>query len=216
MKKPEQETSAAMPQTAFVLRIALRRLKPTVWREVLVSPSSTLRELHAVIHAAMGWDDDHLYAFARPEGNKSFYQLDKTRLYEPPLDNDPWDIPGNNDANTSVGELLQTPKDRLLYMYDFGDSWEHLITLKEQVLVDTPLPTLLDAQRACPLEDCGGTRGWAELCEALAHPERLESAKLAALYQGFNPHAFERELRQKAVARLQTSRPLVNAELAEA
>ena len=208
-----------MPQTAFVLRIALRRLKPTVWREVLVSSSSTLRELHAVIHAAMGWDDDHLYAFARPEGNKSFYQLDKTRLYEPPLDSDPWDIPGNDDATASIGDLLQAPKDRLLYMYDFGDSWEHLITLKQQVLIDadTPLPALLDAQRACPLEDCGGTKGWTELCDALTHPERPESAKLAALYQGFNPHAFECELRQKAVARLQTTtRPRVNAELAEA
>jgi hypothetical protein len=205
-----------MPQTAFVLRITLRRLKPTVWREVLVSPDSTLRELHAVIHAAMGWDDDHLYAFALPDGNKGFYQLDKNRLYEPPLDDDPWDIPGNNDATTTLGELLHDPKDRLLYMYDFGDNWEHLITLKERVTVDGPLPALLGAQHACPLEDCGGIQGWTDLCTALAYPERPGHIKLAALYKGFNPHAFEPELREKAVARLQIRQPSKNTEMAAA
>jgi hypothetical protein len=205
-----------MPQTALVLRIALRRLKPTVWREVLVSPASTLRELHAVIHAAMGWDDDHLYAFARPDGNKGFYQLDKSRLYEPPVDQDPWDIPGNNDATTTVGELLQAPRDRLLYMYDFGDNWEHLITLKERVLVDGPLPALVGAQHACPLEDCGGVKGWIDLCTALAHPERPGCTQLARLYQGFDPQAFVPALREKAVARLQTRQQQANPELTEA
>ena len=191
-----------MPQTAFVLRIALRRLKPVVWREVLVSPDTTLRALHAVIHAAMGWDDDHLYAFALPDGNKNFYALDKSRLYEPPLDADPWDIPGNNDAATTIADLLHAPKDRLLYMYDFGDSWEHVITLKEQVQTELPLPTLLAAQHACPLEDCGGPHGWAALCQALANPGRPEFAKLARLYEGFDPVAFAPELREKAVAKL--------------
>jgi hypothetical protein len=34
-----------------------------VWRRVLVSSSFTLRELHGVIQAAMGWEGIHLYDF---------------------------------------------------------------------------------------------------------------------------------------------------------
>ncbi|MEY4884685.1 MAG: hypothetical protein RIS34_2539 [Pseudomonadota bacterium] len=203
-----------MTQTAFVLRIALRRSKPTVWREVLVSPNASLRDLHELIHAAMGWDDDHLYAFARPDGNKSFYSLDKSRLYEPPLEDDPWNIPGHNDATTAISEVLAAPKDRLLYMYDFGDSWEHLITLKEQVQTEQVLPALLGAQHACPLEDCGGPQGWAALCQALAEPTRPEFAKLANLYKGFDPVAFLPELREKAVAKLRLGAPRLLEEMA--
>ena len=44
-------------------------------------------------------------------------------------------------------------------MYDFGDGWEHLITVKSFVESDQPLPHLIKAQNGCPPEDCGGTSG---------------------------------------------------------
>ena len=59
-----------MPMTtAYLLRIELRELKPAIYREVLIDPGITLRKLHAVIQAAMGWENAHLHAFAQPGGS---------------------------------------------------------------------------------------------------------------------------------------------------
>jgi hypothetical protein len=51
---------------AYLLRIELSDFKPEIYREVLVDSNITLRKLHAVIQAAMGWENSHLYAFAQP------------------------------------------------------------------------------------------------------------------------------------------------------
>lgn len=37
--------------------------RPSVWRRLRLPADLTLRQLHHVIQAAMGWDDDHLHAF---------------------------------------------------------------------------------------------------------------------------------------------------------
>jgi hypothetical protein len=34
-----------------------------VWRRVLVSSSTSLRELHGILQVAMGWDGIHLFQF---------------------------------------------------------------------------------------------------------------------------------------------------------
>ena len=41
---------------ALLLRVELKDFKPAIYREVLVVPNITLRALHAVIQAAMGWE----------------------------------------------------------------------------------------------------------------------------------------------------------------
>ena len=47
------------------------------------------------------------------------------------------------------------PTDKLLYLYDFGDDWEHVITLTAVVETDMTLPHLLKAQQGCPPERSG-------------------------------------------------------------
>jgi hypothetical protein len=38
-------------------------ISPMVWRRLLVPAAFTLRELHGVIHVAMGWEGIHLFQF---------------------------------------------------------------------------------------------------------------------------------------------------------
>lgn len=45
---------------AYLPRIELKVFKPATYRGVLVTPDITLRAMHKVIQAAMGWDDAHL------------------------------------------------------------------------------------------------------------------------------------------------------------
>lgn len=49
------------------LRIELLDTDPLIWRQVEVPTSITLTVLHDVVQAAMGWWDQHLWAFRQGE-----------------------------------------------------------------------------------------------------------------------------------------------------
>jgi hypothetical protein len=51
------------PRHAWQIRIELKRIRPPVWRQVLVSDKTTLPRLHEVIQDALGWLDYHLHEF---------------------------------------------------------------------------------------------------------------------------------------------------------
>ena len=175
------------PPTAYLLRIELQDVQPAVIREVLVDPGITLRALHKVIQAAMGWQTSHLHAFALPErATDSFWEVPKTRQWQEP-DPDGWGEPTGNDAKITLGELLTAPQQQLLYVYDFGDDWQHTITLLAIKKADAPLPHLVAAQTGCPPEDCGGLPGL-EYWTGAWHDTRHESHDIARLMFGeFGP-----------------------------
>ncbi len=80
------------------------------------------------------------------------------------------------------------------YTYDFGDGWDHRITV-EKVLPatgDTPTPACIGGRRACPPEDCGGPWGYGELLAILADPTHPEHrARVEWLGRPFDPEAFD-------------------------
>jgi len=45
------------------IRIELRGTDPVIWRQVEVPTSITLKGLHDIVQAAMGWCDCHLWGF---------------------------------------------------------------------------------------------------------------------------------------------------------
>ena len=102
--------------------------------------------------------------------------------------------------------------DRLDYVYDFGDNWEHILTLEEIV---EPAPgaaraAVVAAERAAPLEDSGGVPGYEELVTALANPARPEHTDLVEWYQevyggspaDFDPTRVDVEALDQAVRRI--------------
>ncbi|HQQ71076.1 MAG TPA: plasmid pRiA4b ORF-3 family protein [Alicycliphilus sp.] len=178
--------------SAYVLRIELRDVKPAIWREVWVDPAITLRQLHAIIQAAMGWENAHLYGFAIPGSGRAgrFWGVSPQQRFEPrqPAGMDMgFDEPAHDDAGTRLAQVLQAPKDKLLYLYDFGDDWEHVITLKKIITTPEPLPLLADAAETCPPEDCGGVHGFADLVEVLDDPQHPEHAEMSEYYEGLEP-----------------------------
>ena len=72
------------------------------------------------------------------------------------------------------------PGDRLYYIYDYGDDWQHVIAL-EPVLPRTaasPRAACIGGRRPGPAEDCGGVHAY-ELIEAATdpgHPGRADAA----------------------------------------
>ncbi len=175
---------ASAAESIYQLKITLEQIKPPIWRRVLVPATVTLADLHEVIQAVMPWDDAHLYLF----------QQGRTRFSEP--DPSGSDI-GDADSNeTFLSEVLSAPKQKLTYLYDFGDSWQHAIEL-EKILPYDPdqlYPQCIAGKRACPPEDCGGPWGYATMLEALKDPKHPEHELYVDwMDEDFDPEEFDVE-----------------------
>jgi len=77
-----------------------------------------------------------------------------------------------------LSDIFLTEKQKFTYIYDFGDDWNHQITL-EKILEEKVLyARCIRASGACPPEDCGGPWGYENLKAVLAdnkHPEHKDT-----------------------------------------
>ena len=98
------------------------------------------------------------------------------------------------------------------YLYDFGDSWDHVIKLEKWFdnTHDRGSPFLLEAAGRCPPEDVGGAPGYAEYLEAIsdpAHPEHEHMRRWGP--ERFDPNVDRSEgargRRQRIVGKMETA-----------
>jgi hypothetical protein len=126
-------TSAAFDsfnQIASV-RIELRDSDPVIWRHVEVPTSITLKVLHNVIQAAMGWFDYHLWEFTIAK-----------RRYGLPMDEDWGTEPRTDASKVRLRDVLRPRRTTIDYLYDLGDCWEHRLTVTNIRAGDPDPPTL--------------------------------------------------------------------------
>ena len=115
----------------FQFKIQLKNIsKPPVWRKVVVSSDTTFSMFHTIIQAAMGWYDSHLYSFS-PSGYRSTPWIE-----EDGDDQDLFSLGFEDRESISASELklsdiFEAKGQTFIYIYDFGDDWEHIITLEE-------------------------------------------------------------------------------------
>ncbi len=191
-KKSAKARSALLAEDRILeVKIHLQHTRPPVWRLVKVPEHLTLGEFHEVIQESMGWSNCHLHEF-----NVHGKTYSDPRA---PLDN-------VLDENTVLlGDMLRVPGDRMVYTYDFGDAWDHLITLKKEHPSDSSGPVLccIKGKRACPLEDSGGPWGYEHLAEILNDPEHEEYEDMAEWVESdFDPEAFDVKEVNRALAGL--------------
>jgi hypothetical protein len=170
----------------YEIKLQLRGVtKPPVWRRLQIPADLSLGQLHEVIQAAMGWEDCHLHVFS--DGRNEYGLPDRDLGFL-----DEWQV--------SVSQLLTSVGGKVRYTYDFGDDWEHDITL-EKILpagVEVTSPVCTAGSGACPPEDCGGVWGYEDLKAILAdpgaerHDEMLEWLGLDSA-DDFNPKEFSAE-----------------------
>ena len=79
-------------------------------------------------------------------------------------------------AKTKINKYLNKEKQKIIYTYDFGDNWEHVLTLKKILQAEKGVvyPRCIDGKGACPPEDCGGIWGYEELLKVLKNPKNSE------------------------------------------
>lgn len=146
------------------LKITLSEIQPPIYRKIQVPDFYTLHQLHHLIQLAFEWDNTHLYSFFDKEREISVFEDDFS------------DKQPENAKEIMLKEILKNPKDRLMYLYDFGDNWEHSIVLKKILDVDTTksYPICISGQRNAPPEDVGGIFSFEDFLEAIndmEHPE---------------------------------------------
>ena len=165
----------------YRLKVTLVGSRPPIWRRFLVPADITLKRLHDSLQAVMGWTDSHLHQFSA-----------KGVLYG--TSDREFGLARVSETRTTVAQLLRRPKDRLIYEYDFGDSWEHDVVL-EAVLPSGNkgrYPNVEGGRRACPPEDVGGIPGYARFLEILANPKHPEYGDMVVWVGGrFDPESFD-------------------------
>ena len=140
--------------------------------------SLTLRQLHAVLQTAMGWEDYHLHLF--DVGGVLYGDVEEFQ----------GEI--GDEETFTVGDAAAVAG-TWRYQYDFGDGWDHDIRVGQRLAsVGLGTPHCVDGARACPPEDCGGAPGYGHLLEVLADPADPEHAELLEWVGGeFDPDAFD-------------------------
>lgn len=153
---------------------------PPVWRRVLIPAGYTLNRVHAIIQATMGWQESHLHMF-RIDGQEYgpvYLEAELETL---------------DEGRYRIGDLLKTGG-RAGYEYDFGDGWDHELTVEADIVADTVTvyPACTSGQGACPPEDCGGPSGFAELKDLLAGPPSPERDDMRAWAgEDYDPARFD-------------------------
>jgi len=150
------------------IKVVLMDTSPMVWRRFDTYANATLSQLHYFIQGAMGWELAHLFAFQAESG----LELNDSMCL----------------ANVcGIGDTLH-------YLYDFGDDWEHLITIEKEMRIRPGViyPRCVAGKNACPPEDCGGSWRYADMLLTLAGKRNARRSELVEWLGGpFDPKLFE-------------------------
>jgi hypothetical protein len=169
-------------------KITLEGIQPPIWRRIQVPENYTFWDLHVAITDAMGWLDCHLHEFEVV--NRYTGTTDTIGLPDP--DAEDWDtLP---DWHIAVGMYLTLEHPACSYLYDFGDGWQHTVTLEEILPRKRGVryPRCVAGERACPPEDCGSIPGYQRILEALADRGNEEFAdQLEWLGDDYDPEVFD-------------------------
>jgi hypothetical protein len=176
------------------LKITLDDVEPNVVRRVEVPLSIRLDRLHMVLQTALGWSNSHLWEIRAGE----------TRWGVPDKD---WGDGPSDAAKASLIDVIEdTGAKRLTYLYDFGDGWEHTVSIEKIVAPEpgTTYPRLREASGRCPPEDVGGPAGYEEFLAAIRDPSHERHAEFTEWYDAdFDPNVVDVDVIDRDLASLE-------------
>jgi hypothetical protein len=150
------------PSPLYRLNITLIDIRPPIWRRIQVPASIKLCCLHSAIQVAMGWTDSHLHQWEKDGkdwGEPEWDEFEELDLID--------------ESKTRLESVLRSECDSVVYVYDFGDNWQHEVALEAIIPVNDIVkkPICLGGERRCPPEDVGGVSGYEEFLEAIFDPQ---------------------------------------------
>lgn len=125
----------------FKLKIVLIGYREEVNRTILVPTDIDFEELHENIQRAMGWKNEHLYAF----------KIGKIEI-RPDDSLDINELGAGESVYTQINSLLRKG-DTFEYLYDMGDNWNHEIKVEDIMEFTSKKPIVLESIGKCPKEN---------------------------------------------------------------
>lgn len=186
---------------SFIVRaeVHILDIEPRISRTLELPMALNLAQLHEVLQAAFGWTDSHLHQFniggliyGAPEfdedgfSDSRIFEATEVRMID-------LRFPYGPDENPVT----------ILYEYDFGDNWRHLLRLERAPRQEgAKYPRCITAARSGPPEDVGGTSGYADFLEAWLDPSH-EEHKAMHRWAGrkFQPELADLDDINKAIAK---------------
>jgi len=188
----------------YQFKVVLKGAPLPIWRRILIPDNYNFWDFHVAIQDAMEWLDEHLHHFILKNPitqKKAFIEMERDDLDDLFIG-----LPHSKRQETYL-EIDQyvanwfTPHQKKgLYVYDFGDNWEHELTLEKILPKEkgAKYPRCIAGKGACPPENCGGVYGYEQLLKILKDPKHPEYQELYAWLMGqgidpqnFDPHAFD-------------------------
>lgn len=160
---------------SHILKIELQGSKPKITRKIIVPEDFTFYELHLVIQCVMNWRNEHLFQFYLGDNT----QVDSVTIIDPDEIANPFrkEFKKYDALNTNIAHFLNNEVKKMIYIYDFGDDWEHVITVLKKPAEEVIKPLCLDGSNAAPIEDCGGIWGFYELLACIQKPKKNADEK---------------------------------------
>ncbi|MGI2036192.1 plasmid pRiA4b ORF-3 family protein [Rhizobium panacihumi] len=170
---------------AVQVKVSINKIKPDVWRRLILPAYWNLEHLHLGTQAAFNWWNYHLYEFrigGLRYGNAEILTEDAT-------DEDP------RVFDQTEVRLLDFEQGAVFaYHYDFGDGWRHTIAIEEFLTLDTSPKqgSCVAGERARPPEEVGGISGYEQFLEIIAERDDPEFAETIRWCGGhFDPAWFD-------------------------
>lgn len=176
----------------YQLNIQLALDGHDIWRRVQIPSNYSFRHLHNLIQIVFDWQNYHLHEFSvLRKDNKDLKIV---------MDDDPETMEfANFSGNEIVQERFVSLKDvfaqhsEVIYEYDFGDSWKHIITLEKSVNATTQHAKLLESKGERPPEDVGGLHGFNEYLTVINDPNSPEYENMHAWAESQKERTFSLE-----------------------
>jgi hypothetical protein len=168
---------------ALSLKISLRLTEQyTVFRSFSVPISTSFAKLHEIIQIAFDWENMHLHQF----------QVGPYRISASSSNNEMYmDEEEINEEDITL-EALGPAAKKFLYIYDFGDNWEHLITVGKRELKEREEVICTDGAGVSPWEDCGGPYGYHHIMQVLSNPEHPQYQEIQEWTEDMYLHEFSK------------------------
>lgn len=173
---------SAFAGSTMQLHVELQHITPAIWRRLVVSAEVTLDVLHDIFQVAFGWTDSHLHDFRVGDARFGMADVAEELLLV--------------DERAAPIGAVACAGTTLVYLYDYGDSWEHTITVESiaepERNADPVVVECLGGARACPPEDCGGVPGYENLLRVLTDPADEEYRDMKRwVGRGYDPEKFD-------------------------
>lgn len=99
----------------YVFKIVLQSIRPQIWRRFKAPAGISFHTRHNIIQVVMGWENYHLYHFDVGETSFTTEPMATKDLY----------------SDEPIDAYLAEVGYQFFYEYDFGDPWEHVLTLEK-------------------------------------------------------------------------------------